>query len=181
MDTNKYIYIHLELQTTIFLMVLRVGWFQTFTWKMVVSPSINKKTGCLGYQVYIYIFHQADHLLDVEVGSDEICDWDGKLTLFSPKKIASEVWSVLPTFTLYIKQPQICKWTIQLSVLMKGFLSTKLFRVLTFQPSWLPFFVVLERSNTVSRPDAPGTGRHISCLLSFPDAARERFSKWKMA
>ena len=36
-----------------FFMVVSIGWFQTFTWKMVVSPNIRLKNGCLEFQVWV--------------------------------------------------------------------------------------------------------------------------------
>ena len=44
-------------------MVVSIGWFQIFTWKMVVSPNIHKKTGCLEFQdnMFLASHHYSAH------------------------------------------------------------------------------------------------------------------------
>ena len=37
-----------------FKLVVSIGWFQLFTWKMVVSPNIHEKNGCLEFLWYMF-------------------------------------------------------------------------------------------------------------------------------
>ena len=39
-----------------FKMVVSMGWFQIFTWKMIVSPNIHEKNGCFRFQVHIQFY-----------------------------------------------------------------------------------------------------------------------------